>query len=875
MDIKRAALIDQLRNYRRCVVVAGTGFGKSVLASQLVQTGGRLLSAGDDFDLDSHQLHIIDDVHRLSDEDLARVIAAFDRSPETPVVMLGRAVPAELSERCDLQLGSQDLRFSHSEIEELLVQVGNQCDAQAIGLISDLSCGWPRAVHGFAVELGLEQTRGDGALARLARRATPRTALLAPLAQALGDHLPLARTLAMFEFFDREILSLLGFDPELVVQQMALAGLPAEEHFGWLRFADIFSALLLEEPQPPVPAKALHVAMHFHERDETVAGIDACVALGERGAAAELIAQLTYANAVVDVDELNQRMVLLGDAVDHHPRSLLVQWWANLDVMNLTVGLPALRRCENAVRLQVPRDGTLWAEVMLELAYQAYIDAEPELAQALIDESGAADGAFAETPMHARMLEVQAGVLSLSREAPALMEARAMLIQADSYWRREGHLARSVAASMRLALHVLEPAGLLNEALGTVDGLRSRTGLSPVDAARVEVLRARLLARLGRQAEMEEAAVKAHEAAVLLDLGWIVGFVEWARVIAADHEINEDVLARRVEDAESALGDLLTRDTGLLFLCDAASAWARIGNSANAQSCLDRAATIDGSSADLALARLHAEAHVGDPHEAEDHAVGLAERLEPGRRWQIVAALGTAAARRGDETAMEQHIAAASSAAAEIGLDDLAEAAAVVARRHVETEPGGAVLPGRNDTVPGSAVFVRLFDGFEVSVDGNPIPTPVGHAATIVKLAIVNRGVVKVDQAVDALWPDADLATGRQRLRNVLGRLRKAVGADLIGRSGDSLVLSASVQSDLGQALSLSDGALRTSMDSVDVAVAALAAMPEPERLLLEDRYDDWAIEACAGYRTLRERVSEHHARLTATSTEPGSERRP
>jgi hypothetical protein len=84
-------------------------------------------------------------------------------------------------------------------------------------------------------------------------------------------------------------------------------------------------------------------------------------------------------------------------------------------------------------------------------------------------------------------------------------------------------------------------------------------------------------------------------------------------------------------------------------------------------------------------------------------------------------------------------------------------------------------------------LHVRLLGGFAVAIDDAELPVPVGRPSTLLQLLALSGGAITISAAAEALWPDADDATARRRLRNVLGRLRTA-GA-LVERHGAQLRL--------------------------------------------------------------------------------------
>jgi DNA-binding SARP family transcriptional activator len=102
------------------------------------------------------------------------------------------------------------------------------------------------------------------------------------------------------------------------------------------------------------------------------------------------------------------------------------------------------------------------------------------------------------------------------------------------------------------------------------------------------------------------------------------------------------------------------------------------------------------------------------------------------------------------------------------------------------------------------------------------------------------RRAVHVEELAEVLWPGAPVAVARRRLRNVLTRIRHAVGPILV-RRGDRIVLA--------------DGVTVDHHELEVRARRALAAPPGPERarqlaevlcahqgaLLPEAAYEEWS----------------------------------
>lgn len=134
---------------------------------------------------------------------------------------------------------------------------------------------------------------------------------------------------------------------------------------------------------------------------------------------------------------------------------------------------------------------------------------------------------------------------------------------------------------------------------------------------------------------------------------------------------------------------------------------------------------------------------------------------------------------------------------------------------------------------------IRLLGGLAVLEDGRPLDLPLGAAATTVALLALRRAV-HIEELTEVLWPEVAPAVARRRLRNVLTRVRQAVGPLLV-RCGDRIeladdvvvdhhVLEASVRRTLAQP----PGPERTE------ALSDLLARHRAP-LLPEASYDEWA----------------------------------
>ena len=116
-----------------------------------------------------------------------------------------------------------------------------------------------------------------------------------------------------------------------------------------------------------------------------------------------------------------------------------------------------------------------------------------------------------------------------------------------------------------------------------------------------------------------------------------------------------------------------------------------------------------------------------------------------------------------------------------------------------------ATAAGADAPMQPLAVAAAAARGVRLTVMGGPIAVldsgqelavPAGNPQRLVGVIVASGGSVSIDQASEALWGDDDVERSRTRLRNVLLRLRRAVG-DVVVRTGNGLRLGPDVSCDL------------------------------------------------------------------------------
>ncbi|HZY26948.1 MAG TPA: BTAD domain-containing putative transcriptional regulator, partial [Jiangellaceae bacterium] len=149
------------------------------------------------------------------------------------------------------------------------------------------------------------------------------------------------------------------------------------------------------------------------------------------------------------------------------------------------------------------------------------------------------------------------------------------------------------------------------------------------------------------------------------------------------------------------------------------------------------------------------------------------------------------------------------------------------------------------DSSGAAKVEIRMLGGFEVLLDGSPVPAagwPRPQAATLVKLLALAPGrLLHREQLVDRLWPDLSIAEAAPRLHKVAHYARRALGEDrmaiVLRNETVALLPAAEVVVDVDVFERVAEEALANGTPSA----AAAAAARYGGTLLPEDLYETWA----------------------------------
>ena len=349
-----------------------------------------------------------------------------------------------------------------------------------------------------------------------------------------------------------------------------------------------------------------------------------------------------------------------------------------------------------------------------------------------------------------------------------------------------------------------------------------------------------------------------------MDLTWSRAHVAAGR---GDARATERLL-REVERGAAGM-DWFSTHIGLSYLLDAAELLDRVGVSDQAQRYYELGRDRGGmDNEEVMQTTAVLRARSGDPGLAlaELQLLARGDWLEKRVIWRHTLLTAWATFRAGRDgagslaaLAFEQAAACGGVQVAMAGEPGIAAALAPLAERAGSPVARELLLDGR-------ALIVRLFGTPTlVAGDGSTIRLPPGMPGELVRMLALHEHGLAVDVVLETFFPDASTTAARQRLRQVLVRLRTAAG-DLVVRDGATLRL-VPAWVDVREFLATGNrvrGAGGTL--AVRLAYAALALHSGP--LLPSDPYAGWA-------ETVREQVSYRHLALldlvTADATARGS----
>lgn len=756
-------------------------------------------------------LALLIDEAQLLDDDAARWVRALtdDVPEEVTLIVAGRTLPRAITRRqrpAALLLTSADLAF---DADELAGHLGDHA----------LAAGVVQRTGGWAVAVALALRADD-----------PLLALDSPsmvdsmLDDALGDDRDRVAPLAHLPLLSREVAIAVAGDGAFEALQSS--GIPLARSGEWWVLPDPIKDALGREGRLD-PAVAAQAARHYDLA--TAAGFLARAASPE--AVAEVLAQRHWSELLdLGVHEIDAWFAAAGRAaLAEHPRALL-------NAARAVEQRDPQRRAEWLGRAATHATGPLAHEVEAERIRDLLRSPNP-------DDAVAAAGALldrlepGETAARARTL-LSLGIAHAFRPTPDdLALADRLLNESRSLCALVGERRWESDALNRLAILVNHNTG--REELAA-EQMAASLALLPTgsrDWALGLTYYSDILDYLGRTVEAEAAAKEAWEVGRRRGDQLLIAFGAWALAIVRCHAGDLEGTRRWLDEVECHPGTWMATANGLEYLAFACDLLANLGDVDAARQYRERLST----RADEAMASLidvvdsRLEAMYGDPARALqilDRLPGTAYAT-PGTDWvrNLFRALALSRIGRGTE-ATERIRDTLATLERNGGLELPARHERLVVQMLAAVWPGGptATAPARLD--------VALLGRFAV-LRGADVVTPApGHPATLVKLVAL-RGTLATEQVIDLLWPDADVATGRARLRNLLNRVRTQSG-DLLHRHGEVLELAPGVETDVAR-FELAATRSLEAPTSERAGLARLAIGAYPGDLLPGDLYEDWA----------------------------------
>lgn len=776
---------------------------------------------------------VLDDVHHLdADAALAVADALADVPDACRIVIAGRDTRRFVRLRSTVAIATLDADALRMDASEVGAVLGAGAPPTLVDEVLDATTGWCAAVGATAQRLRADPTWSPSS-AHNAR------ALLASAVEGAAALHPAIASLARAPLVDAHVAEIVG-GPELLTAALA-AGVLALRVVGWWAVPDPIADLLVPLGDLDDERRRA-VARHYLARGETRAALRLLAAAQDPlllGEAAALV-HWTELEALGDTEirELVQR-------VDREPQSMGAPARAALAALLVAASRAVEQHAPqhrvewlaHAAALAADGDAALMRAVQAEIARDRIAAAEIESAETLAHDVLVACGAD-ERVTRARALSTIARAEAFRCTPQSFAAAREHYAEAATLFELEGETRWRADTIGRRAYTTLYMAGFVRDGEAQ---LRDAVALLPTgDAIRGFWLTnlADVLDYMGRGPEARAAAREAREIGERRHDHMLMAMASWSLAWIAAHAGDHVGFLAATEEFERQPSRWVRPGQMVEFLASTAEHLAMLGDHDRYQRYVTRAAeegAAIGYETPARLAAARHEAMFGDA----THALELLAELESGvaliaptEPTRIV--LGALAqARAGNLDAAADLARAAVESATALGVPDLLDryAAPIVAQLD-------ALLGVSTPTATAEVMtVVRLFGGFGVEVGGRDRTPAAGHPSTIVKLLALHESMT-TDAAIDSLWPDADVATGRARLRNLLNRVRQRAG-DLIVRDAELLRLHPAVTTDVAVFEQRAAEALSGPPEErVGRARHALALYTGA--LLPADVYDDW-----------------------------------
>ncbi len=876
--IPRTALLDSARHQRVVLLEAPGGYGKSTFASQLIsewelgtirlqfaeRTGlaqcvamlrraVRRAGFGDLSDamtsdeardpLDSIDLFVgflaqaknavtlvFDDVQRLDPEaanELARIVS--DLPNECRAIVVGRDLQPFLSLGNDPStehFGTSDFRMGLDEIRLLLHDIGHEI---LVGEIFEATTGWPAAI-GLAIRKILADPLWSPLVGNAGRT------LLDELVVEIVRTEPRIAQLAFLPLVDATVADLVG-GPDLLTSALS-AGVLSGHLSEWYVVPDPIRESL-GAATPLALEQRIAIAQHYQSRSELRFAITMFENLpAENRALAALLVAVPWGHLeMLEPSELVSLLTRFDDETLESCCELLVHACFAVELLAPQYRTEWLARAlsiADAHDLAKVRRA-VQAEQSRDLASTAQLHEAVAVANAVL-----LDAPETEIVTRARAMTSIARVEGFWCTAESLATGARLYAEASELFRQAGEHRWRAETLARRGYTTLFMAGFPQE--GEAE-MRAALGLLPTgDYTRGFWLAnyADVLDFLGRSSEALGAATEALEIGNRRHDRTVISMAWWSFSWIAAHRGDREEFRLAVEGFERNAGPWIRAGQEVEFLCSTAELSARLGDLDAYERFIVRARPL-AESVDylppVELAEATYQAMWGDPQvgikQLEALYPGVA--LVPSNRPTMVILQSYAHARAGNLDRAAQYYRDAQDTAAIMDVPDLLS-------RYMKSvlDPLVAILSDTAEvpSLVDATTRIRMFGSFAVEVAGSDRTPQAGHPCALVKLLALHDAM-STDSVIDTLWPEAEIETGRRRLRNLLNRIRQRSG-DIVTREGEMLRLGSSVITDLSVFESRTAVALSGPREE-RVGTARLAIALYAGELLPGDMYEDWA----------------------------------
>ncbi len=800
----------------------------------------------------------LDDVHHLDGAAAAAFAETLRDLPEScRLVVAGRSLGAFATLTATTgawPLDADALRMDRSEIAQVLDDLASDTLVEEVAVATG---GWCAAVGLTVARLRLDPTWSPA-------RADGNRSVLAELVAEVATANPMLRGLAVFPLIDADVAVTIGGD---TLWDSALRSGLLQRHYGrWHTVPDpMLEALAdaafetIDGPAETLDRHRVTIARHYHAHGETLAAIAVLTAATSPAPLTEFVARTPWADLEV-IGPRELRRVADRIASAHGPLQVeaLVTIARAAELPDPSLRIECLararERCAEALDEHVAR--TLDAEDARDLVAAADLDRARTRAEAVIATATHQD-AIAKARALATIARIDVFACtpeSLARGARGYEEAAALFRAAgETRWLSET-LARRGYTALYMAGAPIEGAFEMQQALALLP-----TG----DFTRAFWLTnyADLMLYLGRETEADAAVTEALEIGVRRRDSTITMMAWWSRSWLAARR--RDLVGCRLalDECERLLGPWVRPGQRAEYHGSSADLLALLGDHEGYVDHRDRGLEVGrriGYVVPITIAEARHESMFGDAGRALEllDILDASEAVVPSNRPGRLILRALAHARRGEHDRAREIAAHARAAAAAMQVPDLVERLDGPIVDLLEAEVGAlAASEATRGVVDPGGPMIRLLGGFSVVHHGRDRTPAAGNPSGLVKLLAI-RGVLTTDAAIDALWPDAEIDTGRARLRNLLNRLRDRSG-EIVVRAADTLRLADGVTTDLAVFEAAAADALGAAAhERVGLARHGIALFAG--ELLPGDVYEDWT----AGP---RERVKRRYLALVDT----------